>query len=73
MNLCDAEENKKYTIIRIIGAYRNRLSELGFSPGCDIYMHKMDKDGPLVANCRGSQIGLRKAEAECILITLATS
>ena len=44
MNLCDAEENKKYTIIRIIGAYRNRLSELGFSPGCDIYMHKMDKE-----------------------------
>lgn len=73
MNLCEAEENKKYTIIKITGAYRNRLSTLGFNPGCDIYVHKINNNGPLVANCRGSQIGLRKAEAECIYITLAQS
>ena len=71
MNLCDAEEDKKYIIVEIIGNQRNRLSELGFNPGCHIFVHKISINGPLVANCRGSQIGLRKSEAECIIIDIA--
>jgi Fe2+ transport system protein FeoA len=68
MTLDDAEKNKIYQIISICGNARQRLSELGFNPGCKIRVVNKHYNGLLVINCRESQIALRKQEAKCIQI-----
>lgn len=68
MTLYDAEQNKTYKIKSISGIFRQRLSELGFNPGCKITITNKHHKGLVVINCRESQIVLRKQEAECIQI-----
>ena len=68
MTLYDANQGTTYLIKSISGIYRQRLSELGFNPGCKIKVTNKHHNGLLVINCRESQIALRKQEAECIQI-----
>lgn len=68
MTLYDANQNTTYLVKSISGIYRQRLSELGFNPGCKIKVTNKHHNGLLVINCRESQIALRKQEAECIQI-----
>ena len=68
MTLNEAEQNKTYLIKSISGIYRQRLSELGFNPGCKITITNKHHKGLFVINCRESQIALRTQEAECIQI-----
>ena len=68
MTIIDAEQNKIYQIVSICGDVRQRLSELGFNPGCKIRVVNKHHNGLLVINCREGQIALRKQEAECIQI-----
>lgn len=68
MNLLDAEINQEYTIQSITGIYRQKLSELGFNPGCKIKIVNKQISSMMVVNCRESHIALRKDEAKCIFI-----
>jgi len=68
MTLYEAKQDTTYIIKSILGIHRNRLSELGFNPGCKIKVTNKHHNGLLVINCRESQIALRKQEAECIQI-----
>jgi Fe2+ transport system protein FeoA len=69
MTLLEAIPGIKYEIVTIIGPNRNRLSEMGFNPGCEISVCSKNSEEYRVVNCRGFKIGLRKEETQCILIT----
>lgn len=53
------------------GALRRRIIDMGLTPGAPVLMRKMAPFGdPIEINVRGFEMGIRKAEADLILMEM---
>lgn len=54
------------------GALRRRIIDMGLTPGAKVTLRKMAPFGdPIEINVRGYELGIRKAEADLILMRTA--
>jgi len=68
MTLNEAKLGIKYKIVSILGPNRSRLAEMGFNPGCEIFLESKGFDEYSVVNCRGVKVALGKNQTKYISI-----
>lgn len=71
--LIQADKGQKVKVVAIQGnaIVCDRLFEIGFLPDEEIIVQqKLLWNGPMIVEVRGSQVALRKSEAECITIQM---
>lgn len=68
MTLVEAVPGVKYEIVSITGENRHRISQLGFNPGCEIFVSHIGFDSYKVVNCRGTKVALAKQELSNIIV-----
>lgn len=68
-SLSDLQCGECGSVIKLEGPHKNRLSELGFTPGVKVKMICCGCfGGPLRVECRSCEYGLRREEAKNIKI-----
>jgi Fe2+ transport system protein FeoA len=67
--LCCGTDGHKYKVMSVVGPFRNRLSELGFTKNTIVMIVRhINNKGPIEILIRGYYIILRHDEAECIIV-----
>lgn len=71
MTLRDAEVNKSYRVLKIVGQgpLKRRIMDMGITKGIEILIRKVAPLGdPIQINLRNYELSLRKKDGEMILI-----